>query len=462
MSIKLEQGRSRQLLLTASIAIGLMLAGCGGGKGGNNISPNSGNTPDIKMVIPDSLTGGSQGTGVGGKGADGIAAISKAGTGEPCHYIGDEDEDHFRNGYKITKLLVSAVATWSCIGDLLIDVSEFVDHDGSIHVTDNDRSSPDYKSKDPTHYSVTDDSDSQTTVRLYYGYYRETPPQVGEDPQFYISWNEGGDEVLQGRIVVDARNIDLDHRKDEDPVMLAMNFEYDSDKKEADMFLRFDDGNEWAEGFRIHLVRDMNATPLEKVYVARGRIEMKAQFHPVDTIKEIPTADFYTVSNLAGKGAAIADFADVSLPVKIYGITGSHLGYYLFSKEDTYFFQENGDPDWIQKLVSEAVYRGYRTTPATGGSWPLSPSLDLIAEHLQLGKDYFTGDKCVSEGDDCTQLIQAIFDHYEDFTNQEKNQGEDPHDWRSDAIATPDYLKSIYPNGLNWNGAFDFTFTPSL
>jgi len=447
-------------LLSAITALAVLLAGCGGGSSGST-QPQADNTPNIKMDIPASLTGGPQATQASVKHVAGVAAVSKSGTGEPCAFIGDEDEDHFRNGYKATKLLVSAIATWSCIGDLLIDVSNFVDHDGTIHATDNDLSSPDYDPEDPTHYSVIDDSDSQTTVRLYYGYDRSTPPQAGEDPQFFISWNESADDVLEGRIIVDARNINNGKRKADDPIMLRMDFLYTADEKTADMFLRFDEGNQWAEGFRIDLIKDMNANPLQKVYVARGLIEMKAQFLPVETIPEVPNVRLYTVSNRSGNGAAIADIQDMSLPLKLSGgIIDNHLGNYLFSKNDTYFFDEDGDWDWINKTIPAAEYRGGRNTPATGGTWiPFDPSLDMIVTELSLDADYFTGSKCAIIGDDCTQLFNAIFE--DGFADQEQNQGADPMDWRSDAIANPVYLQSVYPNGIDWNGAFDFIFVPS-
>lgn len=440
-------------LLSVVTALAVLLAGCGGG---DSTQIQADNTPNLKMDIPASLTGRPQ------AGTKDVAGIAAAGTGQPCAYI-SEDEDPFRNGYKMTKFLVSAIATWSCIADLLIDVSNFVAHDGAIHETDNDFSSAGHDPKDPTHYSVTDDSDSQTTVRLYYAYDRKSPPEVGEDPQFYVSWNESADDVLEGKIVIDATNINNGKRKAEDPIMMRMDFLYTDTEKTADMFLRFDEGNQWAEGFRIHLAKDMNANPLQKVYVARGLIEMKAQFLPVETIPELPGVRMYTVSNRSGKGAAIADIQDMSLPLKLSGgIIDNHLGNYLFSKNDTYFFDEVGNWDWIYKTIPVAEYRGGRNTPETGGTWiPFDPSLDMIVAELALDADYFTGSKCATTGDDCTQLLNAIFE--DGFAEQEKNQGSDPGDWRSDAIATnPDYLESVYPNGTDWNGAFDFSFVPKF
>jgi len=460
LSISTNRPVGRSLIMVLTVTA-IFLSACGGGKSGTTQGPQE-NAPELTFAVPPSLTNQPLPQQPGIQNVATITAATSNGTGKPCAYIEDKDGDHFRNGYKITKLLVSAVATWSCIGDLLIDVSNFVDHDGSIHATDNDLASDSYNPEDPTHYSVIDDSDSQTTVRLYYAYDRNSPPQDGEAPQFYISWNESADDELQGRIVVDAQNINKDNRKAEDPIMLRMDFHYTAAEKTVDMFLRFDDGNHWAEGFRIHLLKDMNANPLQNVYLARGLIEMKAQFLPVDTITEVPVVRLYTVANKLGDGAAIADIQDMSLPLKISGgLIDNHLGNYLFSRHDTYFFDDQSNWDWINKTVSMAEYRGGRNTPQSGGTWiPLDPSLDMIVDELALDADYFTGTKCVKYADNCTQLINAVFENSLKDT-QEKNQGADPGDWRSDAMANAVFLESVYPNGADWNGAFDFVFIPT-
>jgi hypothetical protein len=138
---------------------------------------------------------------------------------------------------------------------------------------------------------------------------------------------------------------------------------------------------------------------------------------------------------------------------------GNHLGNYLFDKDDIYFFDEDMDWDWVNKSITDGRYRGSRTTPAAGGTWiPFNPSQDMVITALKLDSDYFTGDKCAEIDDDCTDLLNGVF--ADGFADQEPNQGSDPMDWRSDAIATPTYIDSVYPNGVDWNGAFDYNFTP--
>jgi hypothetical protein len=434
-----------------------LLTGCGGSSDDSN-DQTTATSSFISMDLPDSLTGG---TATANQTLSITSAVTaQAGGDVPCAYIGVEDDDPFRNGYQMTKFMVSAVATWSCIADLLIEVAEaqIVPHDGVIHETDNDTTAVNYDPDDPTHFSITADSDSQTTIRLYYGYDRETPPQLGADPQFYVSWSENTDAEYEGRLIINSSEIDPEGRAADDPTWARMDFHFTATEKVADMFLRFDEGNQWAEGFRIRMTKDLTVTALSQVFTAQGKIDMKGQFIPVDGVDVLPTLDMFTVSDKFGNGGAVADFVDVTLPLQISET--SHLGNYLFTKVDKYVFDLDGDPDWINKSFSAATYEGGRTTPATGGT-ALNPSLDMIAGYLLLDTTYFDN-SCNAIETDCVNFLNALFDFDGDNWGQEPNFGTEPENWRSTAIASPDYLNSIYPNGTDWTGAFDFTFTPTL
>ena len=427
--------------------------------------------PTIGMDIPASLTGGTTAApAASGKMTVPLAVrtpteavqMARAGTGQPCAYLGPEDDDDpFRNGYETSKFMISVMASWTCIADLLIDVSDYVPHNGEIIETENDTNADDFEADEPTHYSVTDDSGTQVTVRMYYNYSRSQPPVVGELSQFYISWNQDTQGDIQGRMVVDGEAIDWDNHDPEDPSDMRMDFEFTSEQKVADMFLRFSDANPWAEGFRIQISKDLDTNPLLKVFEAYGLIEMKAQFAPVASVPEIPDIQLYTVSDALGNGASIAQFQDVALSLQLNAGTGNHLGDYLFSKKDVYFFEYDMDWDYIDKTVVSSNYRGARTTLATGGTWlPFDPSLDLIIDGLDLDADYFTGAKCAAIGDDCNDLLNATFEFVGGFAGQEEDQGEDPLDWRSTAIDSAQYLTTIYPNGVDWTDAFEHSFTP--
>jgi hypothetical protein len=420
----------------------------------------------VDMDIPNSITGGNQGTTSGKTVLNAISAksaisqITQAGNGEPCSFIGIQDDDPFRNGYQTTKFMTSIMATWTCIADLLIDITAFVPHNQMIE-TDNDTNAANYDDDEATHYSVTDDSETQVTVRLYYGYNRSSPPVMAEDPKFYVSFNDDGNDNIDGRLIIDGLSDNWENQDSDDPVMMRMDFNFTSTNQTADMFMQFDNGNQWAEGFRIKLSKDLTASPLGKVYVVKGLMNLKAQFLPVDSIDEIAQVQFFTVTDQLGNGAAIAEFQDLSFPLVLNKSTNNHLGNYLFTKKDIYFFESNQDWEYINKTVISSEYRDGRTTATTGGSWiPFDPSIDLLVAAFSLDSDYFTGSKCALENDDCNDFINAMFNDADGFAGHEHNQGSDPMDWRSAEIDNAVYLESVYPNGVNWTGAFEFDFTP--
>lgn len=456
--------------LSAILLCGLLVA-CGS-SGTDETTETGKPAPSLALSIPASLTGGTTAsprpapTANAMRSADPVSMslkLAKAGTGEPCAYTGNEDDDNpFRNGYETSKFMISTMATWTCVADLLVDISAYVEHDGTIIETDNDNNSPGFEADEPTHYSVTDDSDTQVTIRMYYNYSRSQPPIVGEKSQFYISWNEDDLGRIQGRMIIDGEGVAWKDRKPGDPVNMRMDFDFTSTNKTADMYLQFDATNPWADGLRLQISKDLNANPLLKVFEARGLLAMNAQFAPALGISEVPDIHLYTVADALGNGASIAEFQDVSLPLVLNQALSNNLGNYLFSKKDIYYFDDDMDWDYINKTVISSEYRGHRTTPATGGSWllPFDPSLDQIITGLNLDTDYFTGNKCALIGDDCNALLNATFDFVGGFAGQEENQGSDPLDWRSVEINNAQYLTSVYPNGIDWTGAFDHVFVP--
>lgn len=450
-----------------AVVAGLLLSGCGGSEeeteSGNNLSNVS-----LDLDMPASITGGPASTSA--KASTDFAKSSgmllgnqsdqQSESGDlPCSYIGIDDEDPFGNGYKATKFMVSAVAVWGCVADLLIAVADTVPHDGSIIETNNDVNAANYDREDPTHYSVIDDSDIQTTVRLYYGFDRELPPSLDEQAGFYVSWAEDEDGTVRGRLLINTLELDQD-QDPEDPIEMRMDFTHNEEEKVHDMFMRFSSENPWADGFRIRVVKDLDANPLQKVFVAQGIMSMMAQFLPVEEITQLPEIRFFSVANQMGDGASIAQINNMSLAIPL-GLEWS-LGAYLTSKQDVYFFDDDQSAaeswDWINKQFTSAVYKGGRTASETGGTWiPFSPSLDMIETALELETGYFV-DECMNIGDECDELINTVF--MGGFAEQESNQGEDPNDWRSMALQAATYLDTVYPNGVDWTSAFAQNFKP--
>lgn len=450
---------NKSFLYIGTLSAVLALSGCGGGDSDNSDADSTAFSLD--MEIPDSMTGGR--TTATKMRTFALPSTRASSSDQPCSFHGADEDDPFRNGYETTKFMVSAIATWTCIADTLIEVSDLIPHDGVIYESENDTLADNYDPEEPTHFSVTDDSDTQTTVRLYYGYDRDTPPTAGADPEFYVSWNESDGGDLEGRLIIDALEINPVNRNQDDPFLARLDFNYTDDEKLGDMFLRFDEGNPWADGMRIEVVKDLQANPLEQVFRARGLMNMKAQFSESEFIEALPTLKLFAVSDNLGEGAAIAELNDAALPLEINANRDNHLGHYIIDKNDIYFFDADQSSDnawdWIEKTFTRAEYQGGRTTAETGGTWvPFDPSLDMIAEELALSEGYFSGDLCFAIDDDCSELINAIFT--DGFADQEPNQGSDPQDWRSEATANPIYLDSVFPNGANWDNAFDMSFSP--
>lgn len=458
--INARQINAKFYIIPLILSISSLMIGCGASSDTDSEIVEDKLTVDLDL--PDSMTGGRVSSNRNlASGIQKSALGAKSGS-LPCAFIGNTDDDNpFKNGYQTTQFLVSIMATWTCIADVLIDVADIVDHDGSIVETDNDTLAANYDADDPTHYSVTDDSDTQTTIRMYYDFDRANPPTSSSVPGFYISWNESTTDNVEGRLIVDISDIDSDNPDAEAPVNMRMDFDFDQNNKKADMFLQFDDNNPWADGMRIDINKDLNANLLTQVYTARGLINMKGQFFNAPGISEIPDVQLFTVADGLGNGAAIEEIQNMSLPLELNHNQNNHLGNYLATKQDVYFFDDDMDWDYIDKTFTSAKYRGERTTLASGGSWiPFNPSLDMIITALSLDSDYFSGDLCADIDDECTELFNAVF--VNGFADQEQNQGSDPMDWRTDALQAAVYLNSVYPNGENWNEAFEQSFTPSL
>lgn len=439
------------------LGLGLLLISCesddesnpnegpAGNSSGNSLSPTDFRT---NLDLPDSITGGQLGSAnksfharAAGNVSDNMESAAR-GTGLPCIYLGP-DEGLFDDGYQMTKFMVSSVATWSCIGDTLIVLSNLLPHDGVIKNTQHDAADADYDTSEPTHYAIDDSNTGKTSVKLYYGYEHSNPPTTDSYAGFYFSWTEENG-TTNGRMLIDAIEIDKAEHNDDDPVSMRMDFTYTDTSKTADMYLNFDSNNLWADGFRIKVIKDL--TTVEQVFTAQGLLDMTRQFVPAEGISDTPTIKLYSVSDTFGEGAAIAEFANLAFPLPVD--SNNHLGNYQANKVDQYFFESDGDWDWVNKTFSSASLKGGRNLTTHTES--------DIESFLGLTDDYF-GEECSTEGDDCVELFNIIFE--DGFYGQAENQGSDPLDWRSDAIAAYEYLDSVYPEGFtSWEGVFDQTF----
>ncbi len=121
--------RYKSITVLFAILLGVLLVVACGTNDGDSDSDDSDTSINLTldMELPESITGGRMLT------ASGFDVQRATDSDLPCSFLGSEDDDPFRNGYEMTKFMVSAIAAWTCIADTLIDIAATVDHDGEIH-----------------------------------------------------------------------------------------------------------------------------------------------------------------------------------------------------------------------------------------------------------------------------------------------------------------------------------------
>lgn len=407
------------------------------------------NPPSLDMELPDSLTGGAISAGALTRAVLGTQAASD---GPNCDFQGSGDDDAFQNGYNMTRFLVGAVASWMCISDFLIEQIATLPFptDGSIL----DISDP----TDPTGPSgirLTLNSATQTTMELFFD-------SATTGPGVYLSWNTVSGSTT-GRLVLASGFLD-DGSDPEAPNAMRMDFTVTSAERVADMFLSFPDTHPNLNGFRIQVTKDLSNPVDAPTFTALGRLDLSQQWDPgyeaqfpTDTP---PSLLLYTVSDGNGNGAAIASFDGVGISFDLTSFLLGHLGFYKYTKDDTYVFDSLGVSVWVDKNITTATFEN---SPVGRNS--NTANLDAIEGFLGLPTDYFTA-TCANDGDDCSTLLNLVF--ADGAYGAEANSGADPGDWRTtiiNGITGTDYLPSICPNDAltctyDDTDVFDQSFTP--
>ncbi len=436
----LKQRCSQIRCLLLSVFISYLLIACEDGSDAGH--QRNSNAVQADLNLPESLTGPR--ASVGGRELGGAFARD-GGDDFDCAYTGPENEEIFRNGYNMSKFMLSAVGTWTCIGDRIVEISVFIPDDGKVYETEHDGAAVDYDPSEPSHYRLTRVGDNKFTLHLYYSYAHGLSLPSDAQAGFYYAWLES-DSKTTGRMIIDTQA--LDGSDPEDPVKTRMDFEYGDTQKKVDMYFSFDENNNFSDGFRIQVTKDLQANSDEHVFTAISKLNMIEQFEgPISGVSEIPVIDVFTVSNASGDGAALAEISDLAFPLEID--VSNHLGNYISNKVDTYVFDAQSNWEWIYKTFDSAELRGSDRNVS-------SITLDLVESLLGLGGDYFDN-FCDVPGADCTDFINAVYDLGE--YDQEGNQGSDPGDWRSNAISASSQLDSVYPEGFStWEGVFEFDF----
>ena len=397
-------------------------------------------TPSINMSLPTTLTGTASASASMAPGG-----VSYAEGGPSCNFDGNGsgDTDPFRNGHTMSRFLVSMTAQWMCFGDWMMTAVMAMGWpiDGAIQTIPEDADDPD----SPTGISITQDSATQTTIRLYWNNETTTPGM-------FISWNTNGGTTT-GRLVLGSVFMNDGGADANAPERMRMDFTIVEDVQQtADMFLSFPTASSAFTGFRTEVVKDLE----DDSVIARAKMDMKAQYGSdagMDAaISATPVYNVYTIADSAGAGAAIANMSDIGIGLDGGGVN-QHLGYFLFTKTDKFFFNASGTSEYVNKAISPAVYVDGRTA---------TTFLTNVETALTLPGGYFSG-TCNATTTDCTLLFNTMFDD-PNFGGQEQNSGTDPGDARSttiNAVTSTSYLSSVYPTGsTSWDGVFDMSFTP--
>ncbi|MCZ6842053.1 MAG: hypothetical protein O7G32_04390, partial [SAR324 cluster bacterium] len=217
-------------------------------------------------------------------------------------------------------------------------------------------------------------------------------------------------------------------------------------------------------GFRIQVTKDLDPTQYP-TFTALGRLDMGAQFDSnyVAGVSgaTLPTLLMYTISDVNGIGAAIASFSGAGISFDLSSVLLGHLGHYLFTKDDRYFFDGQLQAEWINKDFTVATFQDSAARTTNTGNLGIIESF-LASQGLPAG--YFAA-SCNATGDNCEALLDAIFAG--GGYGHEANFGSDPGDQRStiiNAIGAQDYLGSVCPGDVASPcpvETFDHTFTPT-
>ena len=399
------------------------------------------------MSFPQSLTGTEAPAGALTRGLLNTRALHNGDI--HCNFDGDgAGNDPFRDGYNMTKFLVSAVATWQCFADSIIIIVAAIPFptDGTFVELTPDPDDPGA----PTGIRITDNSASQRTIELFFNGETTTAG-------VYLSWSFGtnfeGKLILSSTVMTDPDDPNFDA---EAPNGLRMDFANDGTTQTADMIISFPSTNLWAEAFRIDAVK----TLADSSFVVRGIMSMTRQWDPNYAGLAVPKLKMFGVSDSDGLGAAMSQFADLGLNLNL--VSGTTLGSYNFTFNGRYYFLADGTSEWINKLVSSAEFADPALTRTA------SPAEISFVEAALGLPGYFTAPCSATFQAVCTELFQELFALGFSGSGKDVNDppGTEPTDSRMAALDAGTFLTTHCPADagscvLDDTDVFEQTFTPT-
>lgn len=441
---------SGRVLAVMLLGLALVLAGCAKKK-----ATTAAPAPSVTMDFPTSVAGTATATSASTLDVRPLASSQPA-----CHYAGADETDPLRNGYVMTRWLVGNTASWMCITDFLAQtvstllVAGAVPRNGSfVDLTGGGGGG----TNPPTGLSVLA-ANGQTTLQLYF-HGSTTAPGV------WLTWTGSGN-TYSGRLLVYTANVDNDPSVDlsvdpTSPTHMRLDFDFSASTRTASMVMAYSPpaypvsaswNNPWLDGFRL----DATEAMADHSFVIKGYMGTKAHldsnYAPLTSDSTTkPSVQLLAVSDSAGTGAAVSNVADIVLEFTFDA--SNHLGYFLYTKNDRYYFTSSGGAEWIKKNVTAATYM-----PVNG--WTnTSPSDANIDTALSLTAGTTAGCKS-NTGTDCPDLLNAIFDMGV-YGADLNSSSPEPNDSRQTALNAATYLTQAQPDGHNatdWVGVFDLTY----
>jgi len=202
---------------------------------------------------------------------------------------------------------------------------------------------------------------------------------------------------------------------------------------------------------------------IETSYLAKGILSFSRHFSEdlTSDVNFAPSLRMVTVSNEDGKGAAIADYTDVAIRIAVDSSTDASadldMGTYRYTLQDKVYFGADSIEEWQYKQITSALYVG--NAPRSGSSLPaMILCLETLAcddESITLGAQYFTNTCTATDGADCKDFMQVVFDFGWGGNYDNSDTPEPSSDSRYPALNEAVQLTGVWPSG-DTQGADDF------
>ena len=423
-------------------AAGLLLAGCDSSTTAVKTS-SSGTTlgaPTTSMAFPASVTGGPAPASATLQGA---GLVPQAAGGPNCNVAG-ETGDPMANGHRMTRFMVGIVAPWPCLADFIMSTVEQMVAGGQVKP---DGTFYPLAGPPPAPTGVSVSIDSATGIRTVKMFFNSD----ATTPGLYLAWvaQTGGS---RGKVVIKISAM-LPAADPKAPTDLRMDFQNDGTTKSGDMFMAFAATSPMLNGFRVQA----SQTLADKSLVIKGLMDTKAQFNATTFPTPpypAPQLAMIAVTDGAGNGAALASMINVAA---FFG----PLGNFLFTKTDKHYFDLSSNPQWINKAITAAAYKGGANLVAPNPTPAMVDTMFTPALTPNTTADCTASSQTSTSAANCLILLGRLFAQPPSgLPPVEANSATaEPTDARNAGINNGTLLTSVYPTGsTSWTGVFDMTF----